>query len=436
MHAAFGSLNACHPDSEKLGIMLCFIAFGFLLIDSMLVYALAQSQSGIGNQPKIKVETVASHLEIPWSIVFSPDGRIFFTERNGSIRLIDKDGKLIGEPVGKIGVVAVGEGGLLGIALDPNFEKNHFIYVYYTYSQFLGVYNKVSRFTEKDNKISDEKSILEKIPASSIHDGGRIKFGPDEKLYIGVGDASNRDSAQDTKILSGKILRINSDGSIPDDNPIPNSPVYSYGNRNPQGLDWDPITGKLVETEHGPSGEMGLSAHDEINVIESGKNYGWPRVIGNASDPSFVDPIFQTGDLTWAPSGATFYSADKIPEWKGKYLVATLRGTHLEVLQLDVANKKVVSSESVFQNDYGRLRDVEQSPDGYLYLLTSNRDGRGSPAPDDDRILKIVPDISPPVPEFDWPFVAFTIASALVIGLFFATKYRLKFSKSSTLRNY
>ena len=433
MHSDHNSLNPNHPGLSTLAIKFSFTIFGLLLTGSMLVSAVAQEQSNTGNLPKIKVETVASHLEIPWSIAFANDGRIFFTERTGNIRLIDKDGKPVEEPVGKINVAAIGEGGLLGIVLDPNFEKNHFIYVYYTYSDFLKLYNKLSRFTEKDNKISDEQVILDKIPASSIHDGGRIKFGPDERLYIGVGDVSDRDSAQDTDILSGKILRINPDGSIPSDNPFPNSPVYSYGNRNPQGIDWDPITGKLVETEHGPSGEMGLSAHDEINVIEAGKNYGWPKAIGNPNDPNFVDPIFQTGDSTWAPSGSTFYSNDKIPEWKGKYLVATLRGTRLEVFRLDVDNNKVVSSESMFDGIYGRLRDVEQSPDGYLYLLTSNRDGRGSPSADDDRILKIVPDgSSPAVPEFDSSFTVLSIASALMIALFYTARYIIK--RQSTIR--
>src|SRR3989442_10972213 len=286
-------MNNMHSDRNQpglstLGIKFSFTIFGLLLTGSMAVSVVAQEQSNTGNLPKIKVETVASHLEIPWSIAFANDGRIFFTERNGNLRLIDMDGKLVEDPVGKINVAAIGEGGLLGIALDPNFEKNHFIYVYYTYLDFLKLYNKVSRFTEQDNKISDEQVILDKIPASSIHDGGRIKFGPDKRLYIGVGDASDRDSAQDTNILSGKILRINPNGSIPSDNPFPNSPVYSYGNRNPQGIDWDPITGKLVETEHGPSGEMVVSAHDDINVHDAGLNYAWLKVIGNHAEQSNV----------------------------------------------------------------------------------------------------------------------------------------------------
>ena len=164
-----------------------------------------------------------------------------------------------------------------------------------------------------------------------------------------------------------------------------------------------------METEHGPSGEMGFYAHDEINVIKPGKNYGWPNVIGIAHDSRYVDPILQTGDTTWAPSGASFYHADKIPDLKYKFLVATLRGQHLEVLGLDPKEDKVVSSEPVFQDKYGRLRDVEEGPDGYLYVLTSNRDGRGSPAADDDRILRISSSssvASSTVPEFlSWQFV-------------------------------
>jgi glucose/arabinose dehydrogenase len=238
--------------------------------------------------------------------------------------------------------------------------------------------------------LSDELILVDHIPGATIHDGGRIKFGPDEKLYITTGDASNADSAQDLKSLSGKILRINPDGTIPSDNPFKDSPIFSYGHRNPQGLDWDPVTGKLVISEHGPSGERGF-AHDEINVVEAGKNYGWPKVVGEEQKPEYVNPTLQTGAETWAPSGATFYDSNKIPEWKNKYFVATLRGSHLRMLELDLQSNQVISSEALFSNTYGRLRDAVVGPDGYLYLLTSNRDGRGTPTENDDRILKIVP---------------------------------------------
>jgi len=334
----------------------------------------------------VKVVTVAENLEIPWEIAFAPDGRIFFTERVGNLRVIE-NGQLNPEPVAILDVGTV-EGGLLGLALDPNFEQNHFLYLYYTYFEFPFTYNKVVRFTEKDNFLLDEFILVDKIPGAAIHDGGRLKFGPDEKLYITTGDAGNSSAAQDLNSLSGKILRINPDGTIPSDNPFADSMIFSYGHRNPQGLDWDPVTGKLVVTEHGSS------AHDEINVVESGKNYGWPKIIGGEHDPEFVDPIIHTGEDTWAPSGATFYDSKNIPEWTNKYFVATLRGGHLRMLDLNLEENQVISSEALFSNTYGRLRDASIGPDGNLYLLTSNRDGRGAPAENDDRILKIIPIIS------------------------------------------
>ena len=334
----------------------------------------------------VKVVTVAENLEIPWEIAFAPDGRIFFTERVGNLRVIE-NGKLNPEPVAILDVGTV-EGGLLGLALDPNFEQNHFLYLYYTYFEFPFTYNKVVRFTEKDNSLLDEFILVDKIPGAAIHDGGRLKFGPDEKLYITTGDAGNSNAAQDLNSLSGKILRINSEGTIPSDNPFADSMIFSYGHRNPQGLDWDPVTGKLVVTEHGSS------AHDEINVVEAGKNYGWPKVVGGEHDPQYIDPILQTGEDTWAPSGATFYDSENIPEWTNKYFVATLRGGHLRMLDLNLEENQVISSEALFSNTYGRLRDASIGQDGNLYLLTSNRDGRGAPAENDDRILKIIPIIS------------------------------------------
>lgn len=335
----------------------------------------------------IRVETVAENLEIPWEIAFSPDGRIFFTERTGQLRVIEQD-QLQKDPVVNLDVGG-SEGGLLGLALDPDFENNHHVYLYYTYSEFLSSYNRVSRFVEKDNKLSNETILIDKIPASPIHDGGRLRFGPDGKLYITTGDSSNGQLAQNLDSLAGKILRINANGTIPKDNPFQGSPVYSYGHRNPQGMDWDPRTGMLVETEHGPSGEKGF-AHDEINIIEPGKNYGWPSVVGEQTDPKFVSPIYQTGSATWAPSGASFYDSDRIPFFENKFLVATLRGTHLHIFDIDTEQKKIIYDESLLSDQFGRLRDVVEH-DGYVYILTSNRDGRGQPSVNDDRILKIVP---------------------------------------------
>ncbi len=364
-------------------------SFQILIIFSISIISLGSSVLTVNGQ-EFEVVTIAENLEVPWEIEFAPDGRIFFTERNGALRVIE-DGKLNPDPVTILDVGTV-EGGLLGLALDPNFDKNHFLYLYYTYFEFPFTYNKVVRYTENNNTLLEEFILVDKIPGGVVHDGGRIKFGPDEKLYITTGDAGNADSAQDLNSLAGKILRINSDGSIPLDNPFSDSMVFSYGHRNPQGIDWDPLTGKLVASEHGPSGERGF-AHDEINVIEAGKNYGWPKIIGGENDPEFVNPIIHTGDDTWAPSGSTFYDSENIPEWKNKYFVATLRGNHLRMLDLDVQSNQVISSEALFSN-FGRLRDASMGPDGNLYLLTSNRDGRGTPAENDDRILRIVPIIS------------------------------------------
>ncbi|RDJ32761.1 MAG: PQQ-dependent sugar dehydrogenase [Crenarchaeota archaeon] len=359
----------------------------FLIFAALLIVIIPTSYAQEFPEYGVKVETVAENLEVPWAIAFAPDDRVFFTERVGKVRVIE-DGVLNSEPVLTLNVAGT-EGGLLGIALDPNFSENHYVYLYYTYNDFLNTYNKVVRYTESDNILYDEFILLDKIPGAPWHDGGRIKFGPDGKLYVTLGDASDYSRSQKMDSLAGKILRINSDGSVPEDNPFEDSLIYSLGHRNPQGLDWD-SSGNLVATEHGPSGERGF-AHDEVNVIEPGKNYGWPEIVGDEADEKFVSPILHTGDETWAPSGAAFYKSDKISEWSEKFFVATLRGVHLRMIDFDLQNNAVLSSEALFSGEFGRLRDASVGPDGHLYILTSNRDGRGGPAVNDDRILRIVP---------------------------------------------
>jgi glucose/arabinose dehydrogenase len=335
----------------------------------------------------VKVEVVADNLEIPWSIAWAPDGTVFFTERSGHLRVI-QSGELLAEAIFSLDVGGV-EGGLLGVALDPNYNENHFIYLYYTYNDFLSTQNKVVRYVVSDLTLSEDVVLIDGIPGGPFHDGGRIEFGPDGKLYITTGDAGNAGLAQDKNSVAGKILRINSDGSIPEDNPFSNSPIYSYGHRNPQGFDWDQ-SGNLVATEHGPTGWRGV-AHDEINLIVPGGNYGWPDIIGEETKDGLISPILQTGDDTWAPSGAEFYDGDKIPQWVGKYFVATLRGNHLHMIEFDLEKNNVISDQKLFTGEFGRLRDVKTGPDGYLYVLTSNQDGRGSPKTNDDKILRIVP---------------------------------------------
>ncbi|MDD4858681.1 MAG: PQQ-dependent sugar dehydrogenase [Dehalococcoidales bacterium] len=333
--------------------------------------------------PVINVTTVVENLEVPWAIEFAPDGRIFVTERPGAIRII-KDNKLQPEPWLTLDVARTGEGGLLGLALDPAFAQNHFVYVYHTYRAADGqLQNRLVRLRENTatGKGTVDRVLLDGIRGAGNHDAGRLKFGPDGKLYVTTGDAAIPDLAQDTQSLNGKILRLNTDGTIPGDNPFPGSPVYSYGHRNPEGLAWQPGTNRLYATEHGSS------AHDEVNYIEPGRNYGWPVITGDATREGMVTPVLQSGNSTWAPAGATFIRGGP---WEGSLLFTGLRGVSLYRIVPDKANPYgVLSFEPLFTRTFGRLRDVAQSPDGTVYLLTSNRDGRGVPAAGDDRLLKL-----------------------------------------------
>ena len=310
---------------------------------------------------------IVDGLNNPWEIVFGPNGDIYFTERDGRIWKMSESGvaKVI-YTFPKSGSV---EGGTLGLALHPEFEENKKIYVYQTNLELEFYQNKVFSFEVDENTLSNKQLILDGIPGAPWHDGGRIKFGPDQKLYISTGDAINPGWSQDLSSLAGKILRINSDGTIPDDNPFDSSPVFSYGHRNPQGLAWS-SNGMFVSSEHGPSGEQGYG-HDEINVILKGKNYGWPNIVGNSSDENFVNPIAHSGQLTWAPSGMVFYDSEKISSFNGKFLVGTLRGEHLMVFDI-YNNCSLISTEKFFEGEFGRIRTAQIDPDGNLYLLTAN----------------------------------------------------------------
>jgi len=323
------------------------------------------------------VTVIARNLDVPWALAFLPDGSIIFTERPGKVRLIDAQGGLLPDPLALIdGAVARGESGLLGIALHPDFTRNHLVYLYYTYEASSGAENRVVSYVLEDNTLSGEKVIIQGIPAGSVHDGGRIKFGPDGCLYVTCGDAGNAGNAQDLGSLAGKILRLNDDGSIPADNPFPGSPVYSYGHRNPQGLAWDE-QGRLWETEHGNS------AHDEVNLIEPGHNYGWPIIQGDQTANGMEKPVINSGGDTWAPSGAAVRG--------NTFFYAGLRGESLFSLSLD--GPDISNLQTYFRGEYGRLRDVVAAPDGFLYVFTCNTDGRGSPRANDDKLLKIDPEM-------------------------------------------
>lgn len=325
---------------------------------------------------------IGENLIVPWAIDISSDGKIYFTERDGKVRVIE-NGKLNPEPLITLGepFVARGEGGLLGIALHPNFEQNRYVYVFHTYEQEGKLFNRVIRLIEKNNKATIDKVIIDKIPGGQVHNGGRIKIGPDKKLYITTGDGGIPSTAQDKNSSAGKILRIELDGSIPKDNPIPNSPVYSLGFRNPQGLAWGPQN-LLYATDHGEI------AQDEVNIIEPGANYGWPVATGNevSFDVKNQKPLIQSGGETWAPAGIAFINQGP---WQGRFIVGNLRGLQLLSLSLSEDGRRITSQENFLKGEYGRLRDVVQGADGSIYITTSNRDGRGNPAPNDDRIIKL-----------------------------------------------
>lgn len=320
---------------------------------------------------KPQVSVLIKNLEVPWAGDFLDNKTLIFTERTGSVKIVNLESQNVENVSNVPDVLAESESGLLGIAKHPKFSENDFIYIYSTYSDNGIFKNKVTRHELKNNIFSNPKIIIEDLPGSPIHNGGRIKFGPDGKLYIPTGDSGVDTLAQDSNSLAGKILRLNDDGSIPDDNPFLNSPIYSLGHRNPQGLAWD-SKGNLWETEHGQT------ATDEVNLIEKGKNFGWPEIRGEEIKEGLQNPVLHSGNATWAPSGMSFI--------ENSLFFVGLRGQSL--FKLDPESK---SLNRYFEGNFGRLREVLVGPEDLIYIFTNNRDGRGIPSADDDQILVINP---------------------------------------------
>lgn len=305
-------------------------------------------------------------LHIPWSITKS-DEYFYISERNGSIVTVDiETGEMTRLPVQlQENLYAEGEGGFLGLELLPNMDGQAF--AYHTYQQDGRVLNRVVRIEKVSDQWQEVDVVIDQIPGAGIHNGGRLKIGPDEMLYVTTGDAASPELAQSLDSLAGKILRLKRDGAIPEDNPFPYSPVFSYGHRNPQGLAWDE-NGRLYATEHGQS------AHDEINLIEAGKNYGWPLIQGDEVLEGMETPLYHTNGNTWAPSGMAYH--------EGNLYIATLRGQAVQSLALES-----LTPDSVVEGE-GRIRDV-WIDGNTLYYITNNTDGRGTPAANDDRLLHI-----------------------------------------------
>ena len=353
----------------------------------------SQTHTGTANQQvRFRVETVVGNLEVPWSIVWAPDGRMFFTERAGRVQVY-QNGKLRSRPLFTVPDVAPsGEGGLMSIVLHPQFASNHLLYLSYVYKTD-NEYVRVVRYRESENGFTDRKVIVENIPSAQFHAGCRLRFGPDGKLYITTGDATRRELAQQLDSLAGKILRVNDDGTVPADNPFVSNKaakpeIWSYGHRNPQGLDFQPVTNLMFETEHGPSGFDGPGGGDEVNIVEKGKNYGWPVIHHMQTGAGMEAPLLEYTPAC-APGSGMFYRGAAFPEFRGNYFFGCLRGVRIIRVTLD--GRRVVTQENLLEGKYGRIRDIAEGPDGYLYFSTSNKDGRGSAAADDDRIIRLVP---------------------------------------------
>lgn len=344
------------------------------------------------SETKFKVETVASGLEVPWALAFLPNGNIIFTERPGRVRLIE-NGKLKAEAVYRVpDVEPSSESGLMDISIHPNFADNKFIYLAYAYNQD-GKRVKVVRYKFDGTAFSEPKIIIGEIPAAPNHAGTRARFGPDGKLYITTGDATNWALAQRGDSIAGKTLRLNDDGSIPADNPFVKDKnyrpeIWSIGHRNAQGLAWS-AAGLMFQTEHGPSGFEGKGGGgDEVNFVERSKNYGWAEIHHQLKQARMEAPLLEYTPAC-APASAMVYNGDKLPEFKGNLFFGCLRGTKIIRVKLD--GSRVVGQENLLEGKFGRIREIAQSPDGFIYFTTSNKDGRGNAAKDDDGILRIVP---------------------------------------------
>ncbi|MFE5869753.1 PQQ-dependent sugar dehydrogenase [Streptomyces roseifaciens] len=321
------------------------------------------------------VRTLTAKLGSPWGVAVLPGGDLLVASRDtGKIaRVAVKDGAQ--SEVGEVpGVVKGGEGGLLGLAVSPDFATDRLVYAYFTTDSD----NRIARLRYDERKPAGQRlgapdTVLRGIPKSAVHNGGRIAFGPDRMLYAGTGDGGQRDLAQDKASLGGKILRMTPDGRPAYGNPEENSVVYSYGHRNVQGLAWD--AGKRLWAS-----EFGQNTWDELNLIRPGGNYGWPVVEGKAGRSGYTDPVEQWKTSDASPSGLAFA--------KGSLWMAALRGERLWRIPLD-GTKPVAGPRAFLQGEYGRLRTVVATDDGGLWLTTSNTDGRGKPGGEDDRILRL-----------------------------------------------
>lgn len=332
-----------------------------------------------------RVTTVVQGLEHPWGMAFLPDGAKLVTERGGRLRLVHEDGSLDPEPVAGLPEVAArGQGGLLDVALHPDFAENRLVYLSYAAAGSGGYGTEVARGRYTGDRLQDVEVIFRALPKErgGRHFGSRLVFDEQGYLYATLGDRGHRPNGQDLATHTGSVIRIADDGSVPDDNPFVDRArpeIFSYGHRNIQGADLHPRSGRLWVHEHGPQGG------DELNVVRPGRNYGWPVItygvnygsgteIGEGTrKPGMEQPVWYWVPSI-APSGMTFYTGERFPQWRGSVFVGALKFQLLARLELD--GEKVVNEERMLEDRYGRIRAVEEGPDGYIYLLTDEGDGR------------------------------------------------------------
>lgn len=389
-----------------LGLLLVVLvgAFSYFIIDYFALYpvdlderqiivpqAYEEVEEAVAEEVEYKLEVFAENLFVPWSIVFTAPDRVLVTERNGKLRVIG-NGLLLDEPIKVFNEVSAGgEEGLMGLTLHPDYESNHLIYLSMAYSKGDGIVVKVVRFKDEGDFLSGETVIIDNIPAARFHAGCRIRFGPDGKLYITTGDATTKELAQDASSLVGKVLRLNPDGSIPEDNPFKDSLVYTIGHRNSQGIDWHPVSGIMYSSEHGPSVFDGPAGGDEVNIILKGENYGWPLVSHERNEEGLVAPLLVFTPAV-APASGSFYNSDIFPQFQNNFFFGLLRGEGImRAVFSEEDPSEVIFFERLDGIDVGRVRDVVQGPDGYIYFSTSNMDGRGTVRPGDDKIYRLVP---------------------------------------------
>lgn len=341
----------------------------------------------------LEVTNLATGLDTPWDLVWGPDGWIWFTEREGRIsRVHPEDGRV--RLVARVPSVERGESGLMGMEFHPDFAEHPWVYVMQSYSAGGSIANRLLRYTYRDGQLAGERVLIDSIAGNTYHDGARLAAGPDGYLYVTTGDAGSERLAQDTSSLNGKVLRVTFDGEPAPGNPFSNE-VFSYGHRNAQGLVFHPSAHELLITEHGPRD------NDEVAAVRAGENHGWPQVHGFCdgdvpgessfcSDQEITEPL-AAWTPTIAPAGADVYDAAALPEWRGDLLFATLKGSSVVRLELGPEARTVERQWVISQGEYGRLRDVLVGPDGAIFVATSNRDGRGVPEAQDDRILRVTP---------------------------------------------